>query len=167
MDTVTPVTTRGGAPHIQKTMKSASRWLIHYLLGPRLARAVRLNIVLLENLKKTQGIIGDCTWTDDNVNPREFEIRLDVSLTPYSRMLALSHELIHLKQYAKLELYDYQQNGLYPHYVRFQKKQIDSSKIAYRKYPWEVEAYSNEKPVLMAWVNATNSHHLIKQRRDR
>ena len=165
MQSKTKVTFRGGDPEMQKLMKKATRWMLPYILGTRLANAIEINILLIDDLKKKEGTVADCMWTDEIIRPREFEIRIDTHQTPYTRMLALAHELVHVKQYARCELYDYQ-GKYFGKYARFKKWRYDYSKIPYKKQPWEKEAYAREKPILFAWAAATDSYHLIKQRKD-
>ena len=162
METIAEISVSGGTPKMRNIVKAGADWMLESELGPRLARAVAVKILLIHDLKKNEGVLGDCAVLIDSdiYCPREFEIRIDTNNTPYSRMLALSHEIIHVKQYAKNELYDYSQDK----FARFHKRRIDYSKIPYRKQPWEKEAYARERPLLFSWADATNSRHLIKQR---
>ena len=136
--------------------------MIEQELGARLAEAIFVKINLVSNLAKDEGIHGDCTWTDNNRNPREFEIRIDVDQTPYIRMRTLSHEIIHLRQYAKNQLFDYVKFG----FSRFNGVRVNFSNMNELEQPWEVEADSKEIQLLLYWVEATESHHLIKKRHD-
>ena len=162
METIAEISVSGGTPKMRNIVKAGADWMLESELGPRLARAVAVKILLIHDLKKNEGVLGDCAVIVDSdiYCPREFEVRIESNNTPYGRMLALSHELIHVKQYAKNELYDYSGDR----FVRFRNRRIDYSKTPYRKQPWEKEAHARERPLLLSWADATNSRHLIKQR---
>ena len=52
----------------------------------------------------TDGLRGECCWTDDPDKPREFEILVDRNLPLMKVMITLCHEMVHVKQYARTEL---------------------------------------------------------------
>ena len=155
---------KGGTREMQKLAKSSIRWMLGYLVNSRVIDTVEIFVEFVDNLKEKEGTVADVIWTDDNIRPREFWLRVDSKKTPYTRMLGIAHECVHIKQYVTNEMFDYQKIGSY---TRYRKKKYNYKKIAYRQLPWEVEAYAKEKPVLMAWATATENHHNIKQRRDR
>jgi hypothetical protein len=157
----------GYRPKTRNAIRSAAIWGLEYLVGTRLASNIEIKIEMIDDLKKNEGCLGDCIWDDDNVRPRAFLIRIDSSQTPYTRMVTLFHELIHVKQYATNELFDYQRNlhGA----ARFRGKIIwpEADRIPYKKLPWEKEANAKEKVVLKAWLDATHNYHLVKQRKEK
>lgn len=160
------VSIRGGTHEVRTIMRSATKWWLEYLCGKRLASNLTVTIELIDYLRRDQGVLGDCCgFEDDNNRPREFWIRIDTKQTPYTRMLALAHELIHVKQYAKNEMFDYQNRALYGA-TRFKNEVYWAQQMSYRELPWEKEAYAKEKKVMNAWVRATDNHEYVKQRKD-
>ena len=155
----------GGNPQMRSIIKKATRWMLGYLVGSRIVDSLEINISLIDNLKKNEGAFGDCVYTGDNVRPREFDIRIDANQTPYSRLLTLSHELIHVKQYVKNEMFEYSNASLYGA-VRYKNKIYWYDNIKYRKLPWEKEAFAKQRSVLMEWADANDGYAHIKQRKD-
>ena len=74
------------------------------------ARHVTVDITLTKDLRKKTGAYGFCQIMDDVEKPREFELEIDASTKhPTSQILTwIAHECIHLKQFVKGELYDYE-----------------------------------------------------------
>ena len=110
------------------------------LLGKRMAKSVSVLVKLTKNLKKKEQAYGYCHITDDNLNkPREFMIELDASMKhPFDQILIwLAHEMVHLKQFVRKELYDYETG-------RVQWKSRSYGRVHYNDQPWEKEAYRLE-----------------------
>lgn len=162
---VAKIKVTGGNPEMRSIVKKATRWMLGYLVGSRIADTMEINISLIDNLKKNEGSFGDCIYTEDNVRPREFEIRIDTKQTPYSRLLTLAHEMIHVKQYVKNEMYEYNNSSLYGA-IRFKNKIYWHDTIRYRNLPWEKEAFAKQRMLLIEWAKDTDSLAHIKQRKD-
>ena len=110
------------------------------LLGKRMAKSVSVLVKLTKNLKKKEQAYGYCHITDDNLNkPREFMIELDASMKhPFDQILIwLAHEMVHLKQFVRKELYDYETGK-----VQWKKRMYGN--VHYEDQPWEKEAYRLE-----------------------
>ena len=111
------------------------------LLGKRMARNILLEIKLTKDLKKKEKAYGFCHVTDDNLNrPREFSIELDTSMKfKFDQIITwLAHEMVHLKQFVRNELYDFELG-------RTQwKSRIYKTNSNYNDQPWEKEAYRLE-----------------------
>lgn len=113
---------------------------------PRTERVV-LEIHLIKDLMKNEGIAGDCF----DEGERCYTIRVDKGLEKeYDKKYfieTLCHELVHVKQYAKSEMYQYtSKDG-----TRWHKK-VYPEKTKYHERPWEVEAFAREKPLAMEFV---------------
>ena len=111
------------------------------LLGKRMANNVEVFVKLSKDLKKKEQAYGFCHITDDSLSrPREFMIELDASMRhPFSQILTwLAHEMVHLKQFVRKELWDYESGR-----VRW-KSRAYSKKVHYEDQPWEKEAYRLE-----------------------
>ena len=137
------VTVEGYRSHnkeLSKTLYEAARFFTEYLLGKRMDKYISLDIKLTKGLKQKEGAYGFCHIVDDNLNkPREFMIELDVSMK-YSlvQMVTwLAHEMVHLKQFVRKELWDYETGQ-----VQWKKRKY--STVEYDDQPWERQAYAWE-----------------------
>ena len=111
------------------------------LLGKRMAKGVDVTVKLTKNLKKKEQAYGFCHITDDSLSrPREFMIELDSSMKhSFDNILMwLAHEMVHLKQFVRKELWDYEIGA-----VQWKTKRY-SSGMKYNDMPWEKEAYRLE-----------------------
>ena len=111
------------------------------LLGKRMAKYVHVSVKLTKNLKKKEQAYGFCHIIDDSLSrPREFMIELDTSMKhSFDQILTwLAHEMVHLKQFVRKELWDYESGR-----VQW-KSRAYSKKVHYEDQPWEKEAYRLE-----------------------
>jgi hypothetical protein len=84
---------------------------------------------------------AETCWVDKNKLPNEFEIKFSSKIKSYRRIIqTLAHEMIHIKQFAKGEMYDH----LHAPKVRWRNKNYNVEEIDYWDYPWEIEAYGKE-----------------------
>jgi|TARA_B110001454_G_scaffold43183_1_gene42267 hypothetical protein len=111
------------------------------LLGGRMARHVELDLKLTKNLYEKEKSYGYCSIAGEMDNPREFLIELDASMKhPFDQILIwLAHEMVHLKQFVRGELFDYETGS-----VQWKSKRY-SRDTNYSKQPWEKEAYRLEE----------------------
>ena len=110
------------------------------LLGKRMANNVEVFVKLSKDLKKKEQAYGFCHIIDDSLSkPREFMIELDTSMRyKFDQILTwLAHEMVHLKQFVRGELCDYETG-------RVQWKSRTFGKVHYDDQPWEKEAYRLE-----------------------
>ena len=112
------------------------------LLGGRMARHVEVEIKLTKNLKKKEDAYGYCHITDDSLSkPREFMIELDASTKfDFGQILTwLGHEFVHLKQFVRGELFDYETGK-----TQWKSRVYNMANIIHDDQPWEKEAYRLE-----------------------
>ena len=126
---------------LYQTLGSAALYYGEVLLGKRMVKNISLDIKLTKNLKKKEKAYGYCHIVDDNLNkPREFLIELDASMKhSFEQILTwLAHEMVHLKQFVRRELCDYEN-------LRVQwKSKTYGKELTYDNQPWEKEAYRLE-----------------------
>ena len=125
---------------LYQAVGSAALYYGALLLGTRMLNNIHLDIKLTKNLKKKEQAYGYCHITDDNLNkPREFMIELDASMKhPFDQILTwLAHEMVHVKQFVRKELWDYETG-------RVQWKSRSFGRVHYNDQPWEKEAYRLE-----------------------
>ena len=110
------------------------------LMGKRILSGIELKVVYISKLETNCNIVGDCGWEDDNVRPREFTIRLDADLGKRRMLIALAHEMVHIKQYAKGEMRDMVRCK----HTKWFRETVDMDKVNYWDLPWEIEAHGRE-----------------------
>lgn len=112
------------------------------LLTKRMQRSL-LVIVEKENLQKYNITTSEqkvptatCEWIDYWIRPREFKITIEDVDSLYQLVTAISHEMVHVKQFAKEEL---KERFLPEKYFvwKGEKFKIDTP---YYERPWEHEA---------------------------
>ena len=125
---------------LYRALESATIWYGAVLLGKRMAKNIYLDIKLTKGLKQKEKAYGYCHIVDDNLNkPREFMIELDASMKyGFDQILTwLAHEMVHLKQFVRKELWDYETG-------RVQWKSRTYGRLNHDDQPWEKEAYRLE-----------------------
>ena len=84
---------------------------------------------------------AETCWVDKNILPNVFEIKFSNKIKNTRRIIqTLAHEMIHVKQFAKGEMYDH----IHAAKVRWKNKNYNVDEIDYWDYPWEIEAYGKE-----------------------
>ena len=134
----------GYRSHNKELYRAVSNAALYYgalLLGTRMVKNITLDIKLTKDLKKKEKAYGYCHIIDDDLNrPREFMIEVDASMKhPFDQILIwLAHEMVHLKQFVRSELCDYETGR-----VRWKKRMY--GRVHYEDQPWEREAYRLEE----------------------
>jgi len=141
---------KGSNKDCRKLIESAAYYYAEKLIGKRLLKTIKININLKRGMVKKDGAEGTCIWDDWEdlrKTPREFTIELDCGVTIRNILINLAHEMVHMKQWVKGDMYEYSNS----HMVRFMKKKYDMSEIAYWDYPWEIEAYGRQLGLFIRW----------------
>jgi len=122
-----------------KFQREIAEKVIGFCIKELLPRVRTLEIVV--NIKKIKGdAIGYCMMEDTN---REFEIEVDRELSLKDFITTLTHEMVHVKQYARKEMDD---QGM-----RWKKAKVKEG-TNYYDLPWEKEAYKmQDKLAQMVW----------------
>ena len=132
---------RSNNKELYKEVSNASLYYGALLLGTRMLNNIYLDIKLTKDLKKKEQAYGYCHIIDDDLNrPREFMIELDTSMKhSFDQILIwLAHEMVHLKQFVRGELFDYETG-------KVQWKRRMYGNVHYEDQPWEKEAYRLEE----------------------
>ena len=126
---------------LSESVLDAAHFYAHKLLGGRMYRHIELDIKLTKDLKIKDDSYGYCHILGDVEKPREFLIELDTSMKhSVGQILTwLAHEMVHLKQFVRGELFDYEIGQR----VQWKSKTYKTS-MEYNKQPWEREAYRLE-----------------------
>jgi len=133
------IRTRGIPDNVSRSLcKEAIRFYGEELLGKRLSK----NIEILLVFEKLPNIFNAmCNWQDDNHKCRSFVIVVNKNLNKKTSLIALAHEMVHVKQYARGELKDY----LRTEKVKWKKRTFMLDKVEYWSSPWEKEAYKKDQ----------------------
>lgn len=127
------------------------------LLVPRM-KSLSIEVELIPNLLSKEGIYGDCFPEDwaDSYRPREFVIRADSRINKRDMLITVAHEMVHMKQFARGELY----HSSVKHANKWKGKWYKQDS-EYWDLPWEIEAHGRELGLFVRWARDRN---LIKQK---
>lgn len=138
---VPEIAVRGSTFKTRKKVLIAAVWMLYDQLGNRVAPNITLEIDLIESLIRDEAVYGDCFSADSMRynRPRYFQIRLDAGLKLPVLLETLAHEIVHLRQYAKDQLYEYRNGDSRYAGKRYPKNSED--------LPWEDEAHALEQHI--------------------
>lgn len=134
---------------VKDLVKDACRFAADFFFDKRIINNLEISIKFEPTLLKHSGDMACCCYLDGPVRPRMFHIEIDKSLSLVSIMLCLFHEMVHVKQYAKNELYDSSRNEKA---YKWQGKWYNEDKMHYFDQPWEIEAHGREKGLFLRWL---------------
>lgn len=143
---------RGGSKELKRQIRHAANWMLFDQLGKRLAPKIEVMIYLASGLEEREGIVGDCGIGGcETVRPKEYEIRLELNQDTPDFYRTLAHEIVHLRQWAKDQMYEYENER---HAVRFKGKKYNMEDMDDDDYPWEVEAYSIQEDIYSRYISS-------------
>jgi hypothetical protein len=128
--------------------KQAARYYGKLLLSENLYH--KLNVTI--SFQKFNPKINEyayCEWEFDNHRAKDYTITINKNLSKRAMLLALAHEMIHVKQYAKGELKDY----LRVNKSKWKGQIIDPNEVDYWDQPWEIEAHGGERDLYYKFIN--------------
>ncbi|SVC69155.1 uncharacterized protein METZ01_LOCUS322009, partial [marine metagenome] len=114
----------GSTKKTRKLVESAVWDYAERLMGKRLVNTLEININLIRNYTEKENCEGSCIWDeweDLKKTPRGFTIELDSGIGIRNILVNLAHEMVHVKQWVKGEMYEYSN----PNMVRFLKNKYD------------------------------------------
>jgi len=133
----------------QTHIKSLIQYVLDRFFTKRLQNNLEIHLVFDKDLFQRERIYGDCIWEDQHYKPREFTVRIDSSQKLKMILNTLAHELTHVKQWAKGEMFELQlQRKVY----RFRKEDFNTRNMDYWDLPWEVEAHGRAVTLLIQWA---------------
>ncbi|AGS80972.1 hypothetical protein [Caulobacter phage Cr30] len=125
----------------------AAKFYASKLMDGRLVRHLNVEIVLDNSLPYA----GKCCSDDDHSKPRYFLIHLNPNAPGDHVLQALAHEMVHVKQYATGELFDFMNGWVSWKGQKFQMLGNDCDE--YESYPWEKMAYDLEESLFEDWLS--------------
>lgn len=144
---------KGSNKAFRRLIESAAWFYAEKLLGKRLMESLEITINLKKNLLSKEGNEGSAIWEDDSYRPKEFIIELDSTVKIRNILITLAHEMVHVKQWAKDEMYEYtNMMGM----VRFKGEKIHLELTDYWDYPWEIEAYGKQLGLFVRFCEHMN-----------
>lgn len=143
----------------RRLFRQAAHWVTNDILGAKINLNMTIRFVCMHNDKE---LIAFCEWTGDAARPRDFEITIRDDISIRNKLKSMIHEIVHVKQYSRNELYDYQRGDTGK--TRWHKQIIIRNENCtlkrYMNYPWEKEAYGAELPVLERFLKS-NKHIIL------
>ena len=137
----------GGTKLLRQQIESVARFSADMLMSKRLQKNLWLEFELTRELYKSEGNLGDVMWNDRNHSPRDYSIRIDITV-PRRRILeSVCHEMVHVKQYARNELRELTSQKRH----RFRGEYYDHD-MDYYDEPWEIEAHGREVGLFVRWA---------------
>jgi len=152
------IETIGRPDHVSlPIVKKAANFYAEYLLNStRIFNNVHLTIEF-QIFDKGSDEYGCCDYIEENYSPKFFQITLEKRLSKKESLLALAHEMVHLKQYAKGEMKDMRRPA---HIVKWLGEKYEINEIDYWEQPWEIEAYGREKGLYLKFMNILREEEL-------
>ena len=142
----------GSTKKVRKDIELASWYYAEKLMGKRLMAGLEININLKKDLLTEEGHEGTAIWDDDGYRPKEFTINLDTTVNFRNLLINLAHEMVHVKQWAKDEMYEYMNTmGM----VRFKGERFHLEETDFWDYPWEIEAYGRQLGLFIRFCEDT------------
>jgi hypothetical protein len=140
-------------------IKEALWFYAESLMHKRLCDKLSIRVVFIKNMVDKQGLEASCTWEDDNIKPREFSIHLDNTLSEDEILICLAHEMVHVKQWAKMEMRQFMRKSD----VHWMGKPVDDSTVPYYDLPWEQEAWRLEEELSKSFKDKHNEEAKQKE----
>jgi hypothetical protein len=132
-------------------IKRAVTFYLETLLGKKMSANVSV-FICFSDLKKTEKNMGNCTWEDDNVRPREFMINIDQTMGLRYTLLTLAHECVHVKQFVRGEMKDRLKKSECGFTTFWKDECVASKELDYWDQPWEIEAHGREKGLYYKFI---------------
>ena len=148
---------RGSNAAISNTeIEYAIKWYLKRLVGPHMVAKLHILARHMDfPLKRTKAeLIG---YFVDEKSPRKFDMNLSSKLKRTGLLRGIAHECVHIKQYVKNQIWDYEE-PLNAQHVRWKMRTIRSKDYKYRELPWEREAFRMERNLYIAY-----KRHLEKE----
>lgn len=143
---------KGGTWTQRRYVQSIAEFTMQKLM-PKM-HDIEIDIKLRKFGKDTS--FGYCMPVDDDAvydRPRSFEIEINSSARLRRLLETVAHELVHVKQFARGELYE----GIRANKFRWQGEWIED--LDYWDQPWEIEAHGREVGLFIRWAEREKLGH--------
>lgn len=146
----------GKSPNISnKEVRYACNFFAEQLMSKRLANRLHLEIKFDPTMMQDYAEIGphENYWESPY---RRFQMSIDPTCIKWLLLTTFAHEFYHIKQYATGQRHD-----LLNDKIRFNKKYYHADQIKYDECPWEIEAYSGERPLYRLYRDHVKANKLV------
>ena len=115
------------------------------LFTPQMLPHIEVSVIFTKNLECD--LTGEVGVEDYNVlgAPREFTILVKRGMDDEETLKTLSHELVHVRQYARQELNE--------ECTRWRGRRVNSEEVSYYDLPWEQEAFTIGDQLYEEFIN--------------
>ena len=132
---------KGSNKSVRKLIEIAVWYYAEKLMGKVTIDNLEIHIKLKRGLYEKDNSEGTAIWElGELYPPKKFTIELDCGMKIRNMLITLAHEMVHIKQWAKGEMYEYAEPGK----VRFMKTKYDMNDLDYWDFPWEIEAFGRQ-----------------------
>lgn len=141
---------KGASKHLKDKNRAKNAILFYAkILMPRLMDKITIYLTF----KPMNGCeIATCSWFDDYRRPKEFEIEVNNSMSVRRTLMAIAHEMVHVKQYAKGELVDHIRSSKVSFKGTIYNHPSPSFEDDYWDAPWEIEAFGRELGLYLRYM---------------
>jgi len=95
------------------------------------------------------------------VEPDEYDIEFKQEFSLLMKMISISHEMVHVRQYYNKELAHRMRAGKWTTFWRRKAQPLNEDNYTYWDQPWEIEAHGLEKGQVIQW--AMDTGHIKKK----
>ena len=144
--------------NLRQGYHSPTRDAVTFVLNkfcPRMVDRILVQVKGDDRLLEKHNEYAYCTYNVTDPVQREFSVVIDNSLSGYTWIRTLMHELVHVKQYAKKEMVNYERDHSS---VRWRQSKINVDKESYWDLPWEIEAHGREEGLTQQFMAAFPEH---------
>jgi hypothetical protein len=138
---------KGGTSNQKKHIVS----VVNFCISKLMPRMRNLEITVRLKDLSNQGVYGYCmadphSEAERHDRPRVFELEIHSKMKLRKILETICHEMVHIKQYARGELYQ----GIRVNKYRWQGKWVGD--MDYWDEPWEIEAHGREAGLFIRWA---------------
>jgi len=136
---------RGGS----KSQRKYARSMIEFCRKRLMPRMYNIEVNLyIKNFGEDDSLgYAIASDTADSARPREFDIEVERSQPMRKFLMTIAHEMVHVKQFARGELYESTRLGSHRWQGKWLPKDPD-----YWESPWEIEAHGREIGLFVRWA---------------
>lgn len=141
-------------PRMKALVRDAVKHAAMNFFDKRILENLEISIKFDSKLMAETGDVAQMEWVDNHVRARVFSIVIDKNINTFLKIISIMHEMVHVKQYAKGELFQSLKECNLHKWNR--KEWVNDEKVSYWELPWEIEAHGREKGMLLSWMNSTD-----------
>ncbi len=135
------ISIKGHPKRVSKAkVKKATLFFADKIMYPRLHETLIVDVIFSRKNLEADEWANCIAYPEDSQRPKVFDINVDPGLSEKKTLIIIAHEMNHVRQLAKAQLYEYERKKL----CRWKDDFIDIDKVWYWFLPWEIESYGIE-----------------------